>query len=288
MGIDAKVVYGEDLTGFMGKIADAAHVLMIVDDMYLDRADNCPKSGVAQESAFLQGIIDEKPGDWLTIMYKNNPNTRLPGWMKERNPKYLDFRYRPEYDLFPGSELIDDLWRWIAGLSADKANATSPAIIRKRMYRVERVADLLDPGKWAYPYLEGQAIQFEYGMAPGKAVELGQGIYLFKVKFSTRGGDSIYVYKDYAHAIGMVPDNINNESLNADILASYITSRRTVEPRVGQRVVVQNEHGCICLMTITDVREENTEGELIPERVTFNYKIFAEESDAASEDEGGE
>ena len=36
VGIDAKVDYGNDLDGFMRKIPESKHVLMIVDDNYIE------------------------------------------------------------------------------------------------------------------------------------------------------------------------------------------------------------------------------------------------------------
>ena len=50
VGIDSEVDYGEDLTGFMREIEDAKRVLMIVDEGYVERADNYPDSGVGRET----------------------------------------------------------------------------------------------------------------------------------------------------------------------------------------------------------------------------------------------
>jgi hypothetical protein len=44
--IDEDVDYGSSLHGFMRQVTEAAHVLLIVDTNYVDRADNRPESGV--------------------------------------------------------------------------------------------------------------------------------------------------------------------------------------------------------------------------------------------------
>lgn len=46
VGIDEKVNYGESLGGFMRKIKESRHVLMIADENYAFRADNMPDSGL--------------------------------------------------------------------------------------------------------------------------------------------------------------------------------------------------------------------------------------------------
>ena len=42
--IDEAVDYGASLSGFMREVTDAAHVLLVVDENYVDRADNKPES----------------------------------------------------------------------------------------------------------------------------------------------------------------------------------------------------------------------------------------------------
>lgn len=277
VGIDAKVDYGEDLTGFMEKIADAKHVLMIVDEGYVERADNHPDSGVGRETAKIQAVIDGKPDSWLSVLFVRNEAGSLPSWMEGRNPKYFDFRYREKDDSFPGAEQIDDLWRWLVGLPADKENAVSPATIRERMYRVERVDNLAEPGLWALPELEGSGVEFRYGEAPSGIFALGFDGYAFSLKVSSRGEGSVYVYRDHIKAVGLIPESISFENLNAKIAASYIRSCRHVSADVGRTVVLLNALGCVCVVKITSTGEESHEEEYVPAQIVFDYRIFAEE-----------
>lgn len=214
VGIDADVDYGNDLNGFMRKIREARHVLMIVDDGYINRADNMPESGVARENREIQSVIDSTPKDWLAPLFIRIDELRLPKWLEGRNPKGFDFRYSPKDNDFPGSEQIEDLWRWLVDLPANKAHAMSPAIIRERMYRVERIEVLRDPAHWHIPDASRANVVFDYGNTEDGTITLGVGAHEFK--FTVGGGDkeSVYVYRDRLHAVGLISKAINVEALS--------------------------------------------------------------------------
>lgn len=279
IGIDAKVDYGEDLTGFMRKISKAKHVLMVVDEGYVERADHHSDSGVGCETREIREVIDHKPGNWLSVLFVRNERCRLPQWMEGRNPKYFDFNYYPEKDAFPGSEQIDDLWRWIVGLPADKEHAVSPATIRKRMYRVERIDNLRDPSNWAFPELEGCGMTSRYKEAPSNAIVLGYGTYEFMVMLSSTGGTSVYVYNDYIQAVGVIPEGASGDDLSADVVAANTLGVRAVTLDVGQRVALMNATGSVCVMKLVDARDESHVEEYVPAQIVFDYKIFGEEDE---------
>lgn len=281
VGIDAKVDYGEDLTGFMRRVAEAKHVLMVVDEGYVERADSHPDSGVGRETKEIRGAIDRKPGNWLSVLFVRNEKRLLPQWMKDRNLKHFDFNHRSDNGEFPGSEQIDDLWRWLAGLSADKEHAISPATIRERMYRVERVDDLNDPSNWAFPELEGRGATCCYKDAPFSSIVLGYGTYRFMVRVSNAGDDSVYVYKDYIKAVGAIPESVSGDDLDAKTACSHIRGVREVILCVGQRAVLMNSDGCICVLKVVDVTRESHVEEYIPDQIVFDYEIFSEEDGKA-------
>ena len=277
VGIDSEVDYGEDLTGFMREIEDAKRVLMIVDEGYVERADNYPDSVVVRETKTIQDVVDDRPNNWLSVLFVRNEKRLLPKWMEGRDPKYFDFSYRDRDGSFPGSEQIDDLWRWLAGLPADKGRGISPATIRERMYRVERIDNLMEPGNWSCPELESKGVAMAYGDAPSETITLGYGDYEFKVRFGKRGGDSVYILNDYIKAVGMIPDAAPNEDLDANVVASYTRSCRCATPSVGQRVALLNNHGCACVLKVTGVTNESHDDEFVPSQVVFDYTIFAED-----------
>ncbi len=118
--IDADVDYGDDLTGFMQRVTDSRHVLLVVDDNYVDRADTQPDSGVGIESRHISEAYPSKPANWLSVLFKDNANHRLPKWLGKANPKGHSFNADPEAGRFPGSEQITELWRWIEDLPANR------------------------------------------------------------------------------------------------------------------------------------------------------------------------
>lgn len=129
--IDADLDYGDQLTGFMRRVVDSRHVLLIVDDNYVDRADNRPDSGVSQENRSISEVYAERPDTWVAVLFKDNLNFRLPAWLAEDQPKGISFNYDPSSPAdFPGSEQVEDLWRWIEGLPANRDSATPVATLR--------------------------------------------------------------------------------------------------------------------------------------------------------------
>lgn len=276
VGIDADVKYGDSLNGFMRKIKDSKHVLMIVDENYSTRADNMPDSGVAIECRTIQSSIDSKPGDWVAPLLVRNPKGVLPQWILDKNLKYIDFRSHPEKGDFPGSEQILDLWRWLAGLPADRQFAENPAVIRERMARVERIDALRDPGMWTFPEMTNTGVKFKYPLAQNNSVILGFGLYEFKLEVSSHGDNSVYVYQnDSVKAVGAIPLGAKM-SADAKTLCSWLIPGRMVTPRVGQSVVLLNKDGCLCLVKITNVENESTEPAYSPASITFDYQILLE------------
>ena len=277
VGIDAKVDYGNDLDGFMRKIPESLHVLMVVDDNYVYRADNLPESGVGLENLYIRRAIDAKPEGWVAPLLVRNEKGRLPKWLEERNVKYFDFRANCEKGNFPGAEQVDDLWRWLVGLSPDKEHAVSLAILRERACRVEKIDELRDPGAWASPWLTGESVAFSYTDAPRKTMTLGSAGYSFSLSVSECGEDSVYVYSDYVKAVGLVADGAPYDGLDAKAAYQYITPGRTVTPKVGQTVVLMNDGGCLCAVRLASVTRERNDGDYRKPEIVFDYRILVED-----------
>lgn len=277
VGIDANVNYGDSLNGFMRKIKDAKHVLMIADESYANRAEKVSNSGVATECRALREVIDSKPAGWLAPLLIRNPEKKLPEWVAERGIKYFDFRSDDASGNYPGSEQIIDLWRWLADLSPDQSFAEDPAVIRKRMVRVEKVKELRDPGRWTLPYLSYTGCRFEYNKAPNATMTLGYGEFEFKLSVSECNGNSVYIYCDHIEAVGILPQGIDSSNMDADELYNFISPARAVTPTIGQTAVLLNREGCICTVQISDIVCEQSTGEYIPASITFDYHILTEQ-----------
>jgi len=266
--IDEAVDYGASLSGFMREIAEARHVLLIVDENYVDRADKKPSSGVGIETKWISGIYNSQPATWLSVLWVRNPKRLLPAWLEGHDPKGFDFNADPGSNDFPGATQLNEIWRWIEGLPASTANAIPLPELRKRAARLERVDVLRDPGQFANPALKGR-VTFRYGDHANFTI--GHDEYEFKLQFSGRGSNSVYVYRDGGlKALGL----INEKSSDSSTVDSFLRPGRTAEPLVGQSVVLLNFEGALCVVTIDEVQSEISDAEYVPPHVTFSYEVL--------------
>lgn len=267
--IDADVDYGDSLNGFMRRATDCRHVLLVVDDNYVDRADNLPKSGVGIENRWFSEVHARKPSTWLSVLFKDNPGCQLPAWLAPHLPKGHVFTADPERGAFPGSEQVEELWRWIEDLPANRDHAVSVATLRERAIRLETIDQQRDPNAWANPATEGE-IYFEYDKAPRRTYTLGHGAFGFQFAVSGCGPQSVYVLKDPIHAVGLN----RSGAVSHEDLAAQLTPGRHVVAAVGQQVILQNHEGALCVIDLVDVRQEATNPTYAPASVRFRYKIL--------------
>lgn len=267
--VDADLDYGDALSGFMRRAVDCRHVLLVVDENYVHRADNLPDSGVGIENKWFSEAYDDKPSTWLSVLFKDHPSFALPAWLSPRKPKGHSFNAEPPASSFPGSEQVEELWRWIEDLPANRDHAVTVATLRARAKRLEIIDRERDPNSWANPSPEGE-VHFEYERAPRKTYSLGLGEYGFKLCVSGCGAQSVYVYKDYIHAVGLN----RTEATQHEGLASQLTPGRTVIASVGQKIILQNEFGALCLVELLDVQSERADPEFLPASIRFRYRIL--------------
>jgi len=267
--IDADVDYGDSISGFMRRATDCRHVLLIIDDNYVQRADNIPGSGVGIENKWISEAHPHKPTTWLSVLFKDNPKRRMPAWLAPHMPKGHTFSADPAKGDFPGSEQVEELWRWLEDLPASRDHARSVAILRERARRLETIDRLRDPNSWASPATEGE-VYFAHEQAPGHTYSLGHGEFSFKLDVSSCGPQSVYVYKDPIHAVGLN----RSGATSRDDIAVQLTPGRIVVASVGQQVILQNEHGALCLVDLADVRTETTSPVYSPASIRFRYRIL--------------
>ena len=238
--IDEKVDYGSSLSGFMKEVINAKHVLLILDENYVDRANNKPDSGVGIETEWIKSVYNERPENWLSVVFTNNLGRELPLWLQKQNPKGFDFNSVPERDEFPGAVQIDEVWRWIEGLPASKTVQISE--LRKCTSRIERIAAQQDPANFCNPALTGR-VTFKHG--ENKDYTVGHSGFEFKINFSGRNTNSVYVYTDSGlKAVGLITEEVDTPS---DV-ERFLTPARTAEPITGQSVVLMNTYGVLCVV----------------------------------------
>jgi hypothetical protein len=268
--IDNAVDYGSSISGFMREVTEADRVLMVVDENYIERADRQPDSGVGIENKWIRSVFEKKSKSWLSVVFVGNPQRNLPAWLAGHRPKGFDFNSYPNQNQFPGIEQMDDLWRWLEGLPADKAHAVAAKVLLERMARIERIDAMRDPSNYANPALKDR-VTFRY--QDHREYTLGHGEYEFKVVFSSRSADGVYIYIDGGlKAVGLIPGS----DIDLHTIATFLRPGRTAQPTVGQSVVMMNSVGALCVMKIEAVQPEVTTTEYIPSAVTFRYEILVE------------
>lgn len=269
--IDADVDYGDSLTGFMQRATASRHVLLIVDNNYVHRADTLPDSGVGIENGWFKAEYPNRSAKWLSVMFKDNPTHSLPAWLIPEMPKGHVFNADPSNGYFPGSEQVEELWRWIEDLPANRDHATSISTLRARSVRLETIDRERDPATWANPATEGE-IEFEFDRSPHRTYRLGCGQFGFALNVSGCGPQSVYVYKDPIHAVGL---NLSGATSHGE-LAPQLTPGRTVVAHVGQQIILQNAQGALCLVDLLGVQPEVTQPIYIPASIRFRYRILTD------------
>ena len=269
--VDADVDYGDGLTGFMRRAVDCRHVLMIVDENYVERADNRPDSGVGKENKWLSEAHSTKPRTWLSVLFKDNPNHAPPAWLTPHMPNGFTFNADSKQGKFPGSEQVEELWRWIEDLPANRDHAATVATLRARGRRLETIDRERDPSSWAEPSAEGE-VNFEYDRSPDRTYTVGYGEFGFKFLVAPAGSDSVYVLKDTIHAVGL--NRI--DAVDHDEIATQLTPGRSVSATVGDQVILQNSHGALCLVDILEVQDETAGPRYMPSSIRFRWRILVD------------
>ncbi|ELH9057149.1 toll/interleukin-1 receptor domain-containing protein [Escherichia coli] len=266
--IDEAVRYGSSLSGFMREVIETDHVLLIVDDNYVERANNNPNSGVGIENKWISDAFMEKPSTWLSVIFVRNPERKLPKWLEGHNPKWFDFNSNSDRNEFPGSMQIDAIWRWIEGLPADKKYSIPLPVYRQRIARLEHIDILRAPSRYANPALKGCEI---FRFRDYSHYTVGNSEYQFKIVFSACSHDSVYIYIDCElKAIGL----ITSAEFNPQTVESFLTPGRSVNATVGQKVVLLNSYGVLCIVTIDNVQHEINTAEYVHPHVEFSYEIL--------------
>lgn len=252
----------------MKEVTETSHVLLIVDENYVERANNIPNSGVGIETKWLSDAFMSKPATWLSVVFVRNHERKLPHWLNEHNPKGFDFNSDPDKNNFPGSIQIDAIWRWIEGLPADRKNAIPLSVHRQRTARLERIDILRDPAHYANPALYGSET---FRFRDHAHYTVGNGEYQFKIKFSECSQNSVYLYIDGGlKAVGLITAP-EFDPLTVD---SFLTSGRVICPVVGQKAVLLNSDGVLCVITIDGVQREINSKNYVPALVKFSYEIL--------------
>jgi hypothetical protein len=243
-----------------------------------DPTDNATPFGNAQPFEYtpdaVSGDIEElaastnNPNYAANMLGYQRPRRRLPAWLTDQNPKGFDFNANQDRNDFPGIEQMDDLWRWVEGLPADKAHALTAEVLLDRLARIERIDVIRDSANYANPALKDR-VTFRH--QDHQYYKLGHGQYEFKINFSDHGFNSVYVYIDNGlKSVGLV----NASDFDPSTVEKFLGPGRSVTPIVGQSVVMMNPVGALCVMKIEGVQREVNDATYIHPEVTFSYEIL--------------
>lgn len=275
--LDAALDYGEPLDAFMRDVAvEARHVLAVVDEAYIEKADQRPDSGVAVETRAFQRAHATREANWLSVVFKDNSRCQLPAWLREINPKGFDFNAEPDERRYPGPAQVEEVWRWLQGLPADKSKAVSLTTLRQRAARIERSKIETSPERWTSPELAGE-VEFPFTETPSGTFRLGHGDYLFTLHFS---GAPARVYSDYVARIGLLAQDAD---VTIEAVQRSLTAKRTYYVSAGSRIAVENAAGVLCLVEFTDSRREPRPDQNDLETVSFRWTVFTEEEKLADD-----
>ena len=264
--VDADVDYGDDLNGFMRRATECRHVLLVIDENYVIRADTLPGSGVGVENSWVRGVYAQRPASWLSVLYKDNRERRLPAWMAGRNPKGHSFGSQPDSGAFPGSEQVEasvldrgprrpqtmwfvrrssapgrEGWRRLTVNATPTPGAPRPG--GRRCLRVREVArqDLL-AGLWR----------------PGIPVPRVRARSVLDLRLSA-------------------PDPRGwrqQVSQFKPCLRWPAEPRKTIVGNVGDQIILQNTSGALCLVDLLAVNGEITKPKYVPASVRFRFEVL--------------
>ncbi|BFI65255.1 hypothetical protein okayama3_08400 [Yersinia pseudotuberculosis] len=140
--------------------------------------------------------------------------------------------------------------------------------MRKTHFYIGTNNILRDPAHYTNPALNGCEV-FRFRDYTNYTV--GNSEYQFKIAFSGCSQNSVYVYIDAGlKDVGLitVPDF---DPLTVD---SFLTPGHVISPMVGQKVVLLNSIGALCIITINEVQCEINSKDYIPAHVKFSYEIL--------------
>lgn len=163
---------------------------------------------------------------------------------------------------------MEELWRWLEELPANRDAATPISVLRERPARLERQELRSGASNRRSPSLEGSE-HFRYANAPSKTFRWGHGESEFALMVSGCGADSVYVYRDPIKVVGVM----RAPEIADAALESQLSPGRDVVARAGQSVVLMNEHGRLSIVEILAVQQEVNGDSCIAPYVDIRWRV---------------
>ena len=187
-------------------------------------------------------LYDALDSDQVIPIIRNNPSNppRIPAFLSGR--LWLNFR-----DTVMPEAAHEQLLRDIHKAAVDVAPPLGPNPFDGRTEVEARLAITNSPSRWHSPALSGE-VEFVY------SPELGAGMFEFTLDVGERGMGTVYVHRDPRDIANVAVINKvqQRKELLTDV-SQFDTSSRTVEPGVGDAVVLHNTNGFWALVFIKSV-----------------------------------
>lgn len=260
------VTLGGNLAHFMERAADDTYrVITVVSETYSKKC-NDRSGGAGVEAQMLSArLYDQLDSNAVIPIIRNNPKNPpdLPAFLSGR--LWQDFR-----DAATKEAAYERLLREIHGVAVDAAPPVGPNPYEGRTEIEATLAVRDSPGRWHSPAFQGD-VEFIYSQNSGH-YKIGSGNAEFTLDVGQRGMGTVYVLRDPSDIANVAVINRVQErtELLSDV-SQFDTSSRSVEPGVGDAVVLHNRNGFWALVFIAKVyARQALNRELV---IDFRYAI---------------
>jgi hypothetical protein len=240
---------GTDLALFIEQGLGESHRVLCICSTEYNKKANAGISGVAYEKRIIcQELMKESSSAWVIPIIRNNKSEeKLPKFLSSL--KYILFE---DDSQFPTRyyELLEELYnkRGIPPIGPNPF-VHGNNIIGKINENNQIAATL------ASISCHAGRIKFNYLSNSGKFT-IGSGDYEFITGWSNGGIDSIWAYKDYAHAIASTSQQID---INNFLVNDFDFSSRARLVHIGESVIWINNQEKILVTKIENVEFENNQ-----------------------------
>lgn len=260
------VTLGGNLARFMERAADDSYrVVAVISDDYARKADG-REGGAGFEAQMLSArLYQNLDTDQVIPLIRNNSTEppRLPAFLGGR--LWLDFR-----DASTEEENYEKLLRELHQVPIEVAPPLGVNPFQGKSDTEARLEILNSSSRWSSPGLTGD-VEFAFTQNSGNYA-IGSGQCQFTLNVSTRGANSVYVYRDPSNIqhVALMEDARGRKDLLCDV-SQFDTSSRTVEAAVGDAILLHNGDGYWAVIYVLAIWEREV---LNRERVIqFRYVI---------------
>ena len=267
MGVDVtldqwNLRIGSDLSLYMEQgLNDASLVLCVCSEQYVQKANAGIRGTGFEKMIMVQPMLSDTNQNYIIpIIRNNNSDNKVPCFLATK--LYIDFTEDSLY-LDKLSELVCRIFN--QDISKKPPLGQSPFSSERTMEIDLRNA--VEKSQYHSPEYLGK-VSFNYTNNSGQYT-IGTGEFEFITHWSSRGGNSIYAYRDNTKAIGYIPGC--STFPNIDEIKCFDFTSRVRSVYVGEIIIWMNKFGHFAVTKITNVC---CEAQGVIANLSFEYKIY--------------